>query len=477
MKKIKVLICAVIALIIIVLPFLTVITLAVATPAQYKNTFVGELSHKFDRLNEIKEPKIILVGGSALAFGVDSEMIEKYTGMPVVNFGLYAALGTKLMLDLSRSGINKGDIVIISPELDSQTYSLYFNSEITLQAFDGNFGMLPYVREENFFSLLSAMWKFAGEKLSYIKNGNAPNPEGVYNSANFNEWGDLDYPRQNNVMSLYYDPNVMINPNPDMISDEFAEYINDYKDYAERRGAKVYFGFAPMNELGFIDGAGEDALNEFSKELERKLDATVISNITDYVYEAGYFYDTNFHLNEAGKKLNTVNLIKDLLLEMGKTTLVKEEIPEPPELPNIEMRFDGEDENAKYFTYEKAENGAYKITGLSELGKTMKKLTLPLGYNGFKVMYVGDEAFLGGLAEEIILPESSNIRAFTSYAFNGALTLRDLWIYYPVAEDIMPADFSNMPSVFKIHIPPDSNYDFDYNWGPLAVKYVKDAVK
>lgn len=477
MKRTKIIVSAIIALLIIILPFITVITVAIATPPQYSNTFVGELSDKFDRLNEIDEPKIVLVGGSALAFGVDSKIIEKYTEMPVVNFGLYAALGTKLMLDLSRSGINRGDIILICPELEAQTYSLYFNSETTLQAMDGNFEMLFHVGEENFFPLLSGMWKFAKEKLSIMKSGDAPNPDGVYNSKNFNEYGDLVYPRKNNVMSLYYDENVMINPDVSIISEDFIDYINDYVSYAKLRGASVYFGFAPMNEQGILQKDCLDELAVFEKTLKGMLDCPVISNIKDYVYEAGYFYDTNFHLNDAGKIVNTVNLTKDLLLEMGKPTPVKEEIPAAPKLPGIEMKFEGEDENAKYFTYEKAENGAYKITGLSELGKSEKVLTLPLGYNGVKVLYVGDEAFVGGVAEKIILPENSNIRAFTSYAFNKATALRDLWIYYPIAEDIMPADFSDMPSGFKIHIPPKSNYDFDYNWGPLSVTYVKDAVK
>ena len=477
MKKTKIIISAVLAILVIILPFISVITVAIATPAQYSNTFVGELSDKFDRLNEIDEPKIVLVGGSALAFGVDSKIIEKYTEMPVVNFGLYAALGTKLMLDLSRSGINKGDIVLIAPELEAQTYSLYFNSEVTLQAMDGNFEMLFHVGEENFFPLLSGMWNFAGEKLSYMKAGNAPNPLGIYNSKNFNEHGDLVYPRKNNVMSLYYDENVMINPDVSIISEDFTDYINEYARYCEMRGASVYFGFAPMNEQGILQKDCADEFAEFEKTLKGMLDCPVISNIKDYVYEAGYFYDTNFHLNDAGKIVNTVNLTKDLLLEMGKATLVKEEIPAAPQLPGIEMKFEGEDENAKYFTYEKAENGAYKITGLSELGKSEKVLTLPLGYNGFKVMYVGDAAFASGAAKEIIIPENTNIRAFTSYAFNGASSLVDLWIYYPTAEDIMPADFSDMPDGFKIHIPPNSNYDFDYNWGPLSVTYVKDSVK
>ena len=124
MKKSKILIGVIIGFIAILAPFVSVVAFAVSMPAQYTDTFVGELNEKVDRLYEIDEPKIVVVGGSSVAFGLDSAMLEKYTGMPVVNFGLYAALGPKVMLDLSRDGIKEGDIVIIAPELDAQTLSL-----------------------------------------------------------------------------------------------------------------------------------------------------------------------------------------------------------------------------------------------------------------------------------------------------------------------------------------------------------------
>ena len=108
MKIVKICALVLVAVLAIVSPFIGVIAAATLTPPQYSNTFVGALDEKYDRLNAIDGEKLVVVGGSSVAFGVDSEMIEKYTGMPVVNFGLYAALGTKLMLDLSRSAIGSG---------------------------------------------------------------------------------------------------------------------------------------------------------------------------------------------------------------------------------------------------------------------------------------------------------------------------------------------------------------------------------
>ena len=126
MKKIKTALVSILSVIAILLPFLIAAAYAAFGPSQFSDTFVGELDEKIERLHSIDEPKIIIIGGSSAAFGINSQLMEEYTGMPVVNLGLYAALGTKLMLDLSRSGIGEGDIVVIAPELDPQTYSLYF---------------------------------------------------------------------------------------------------------------------------------------------------------------------------------------------------------------------------------------------------------------------------------------------------------------------------------------------------------------
>lgn len=93
-------------------------------PAQYGDTFMGELKYKVRYLDEAPGPRIVLVGGSGVAFGVDSALMEReLPGYTVVNFGMYAALGTTVMLDLSQELIRSGDIVILIPEQQAQTLS------------------------------------------------------------------------------------------------------------------------------------------------------------------------------------------------------------------------------------------------------------------------------------------------------------------------------------------------------------------
>lgn len=60
---------------------------------QYSQGYTAALVDKIDRLKSIKEPKIIILGDSNLAFGINSKIIEEELKMPVINMGLHGGIG------------------------------------------------------------------------------------------------------------------------------------------------------------------------------------------------------------------------------------------------------------------------------------------------------------------------------------------------------------------------------------------------
>ena len=113
-------------------------------PAQYRETFPGELAVKCELLaQDAEKTRLVLVGGSAAAFGVDSALLEEQLPQyKVVNFGLYAALGTRVMLDLSEPLLREGDLVVVLPEQQQQTLSDHLGAQTLWQAADGEFSLL-----------------------------------------------------------------------------------------------------------------------------------------------------------------------------------------------------------------------------------------------------------------------------------------------------------------------------------------------
>ena len=512
MTRFKKIILATAAILVILLPVGLILGMILSIPPQYSNTFVGELDDKYERLYSIDEPKIVVVGGSSVAFGLESELIEKYTDMPVVNFGLYADLGTKIMLDLSRDAIGEGDIVILAPEMDAQTLSMFFNAKTVLQATDERPDMLRHLRGDDIFATLGALFGHLKEKYGYYVDG-APNPSGVYNGNNFNEYGDLEYERKENVMSLSYDPNKLIELDISILEEAFAEYINDYARACERRGASVYFTYSPMNKAALAPGTTDESIEQFAKDLAAVLDCEIISNIDECILGAGYFYDTNVHLNNAGERVRTLRLLEDIMLATGNGALVTETEPPEPSLgggmivvPTPPTDGDGGstgdggsgdgsggstdggntpsdtpeqldpelEENTELFVYETDAVGNLTVVGLTDAGRSATELTLPL-YAKLRgdtqrraITAIGEGAFSGAAVRKLTVTADSYLESLRNGCFRGASELRELYLLRPYAEDITPpADFAGVHADFKIYVPDNSEYKTEYFWSQV----------
>lgn len=298
-------------------------------PVQFGDTFMGELKSKYERLKETSGKRIVLVGGSGVAFDCDSALMDDFfPSYEIVNFGMYAGLGTKAVMDLSENYIHEGDIVIFSPEQSEQTFSDYFNGEYMWQAADGAFGMLRDLKSENFEAMLGNFPRFALEKLNYVMKGQKPQTDSIYQKKSFNTYGDIELDTcRENILPNGYDVNQKVRFTEDVVQPEFMDYMNDWAKRLEKKGAVVWYRYCPVNKLSVED---MDDLAAYDVFLRQKLDFPVIGNLENSLMEAEWFFDTNFHLNQPGKEVNTVQLIRDMKAMLGDDRAVTVELPEKP---------------------------------------------------------------------------------------------------------------------------------------------------
>lgn len=298
-------------------------------PVQFGDTFMGELKSKYERLKETSGKRIVLVGGSGVAFDCDSTLMDDFfPSYEIVNFGMYAGLGTKAVMDLSENYIHEGDIVILSPEQSRQTLSDYFNGEYMWQAADGAFGMLRDLKSENFEAMLGNFPRFALEKLNYVMKGQKPQTDSIYQKKSFNTYGDIEMDTcRENILPNGYDVNQKVRFTEDVVQPEFMDYMNDWAKRLEKKGAVVWYRYCPVNKLSVED---MDDLAAYDVFLRQKLDFPVIGNPENSLMEAEWFFDTNFHLNQPGKEVNTVQLIRDMKAMLGDDRAVTVELPEKP---------------------------------------------------------------------------------------------------------------------------------------------------
>jgi len=309
-------------------------------PNQYEKTYYAELIDKYDYLSNQKDKKIVFIGGSSLPFGLRSDLIEQeFSDYKVINFGLYGTLGTKLMMDLARDFISQDDIIVLSPEINEQAYSLYFNPEATLKATDGYNEMLDCLSPAEKVQLMYSYGSYSRDKISYYKNDNAPDPNDIYRRDSFNEYGDIKVERPYNVMNNGVDSANPVSINKSLLNSDFVDYVNEYCDYAREKHAKVYFNYSCINELSVTSSRA--TRDDFELEVNRLIKCDSLNPLESSIIDYRYFYDTNFHLNSSGAVYYTKLIINGLKTKLGIPVYSDDkeaedsydfEIPEPPEI-------------------------------------------------------------------------------------------------------------------------------------------------
>ena len=461
-------------LLLLALPFAAIGAVGFLLPAQFEKTFLGEFHKRVEELYTAEEEKIVIIGGSAVSFGVDAALLEETLDRKVVNFGLYATLGTKAMLDFSLDAIDEGDIVVVAPEMNAQTWSLYYNAEAMWQAVDGHFSLLSQIAEDDLPAMLGGFWRFAASKLSYFLKDGDLDPEGIYNASSFDEKGFIRHNRDRdyNVMAGEVDATMPIDFDTSIISADFIEYLNEYIAAAEEKGAVVYIDFCPMNELALpLDITMED-LEAFVAYLDENVNCEIIGDPNNMIYRSGYFFDSNFHLNSVGATLHTKQLALDLAEVLGGDIKVKIDVPKMPEIPKEDISLEY-DENEKYFLFEEKANGAV-IVGVSELGKQQSTLTTPVAVNGKKVVFLAADAFAGceNLTELFI---TANIGQIPDGTFRGAGNLTKIHVLaadpnMTTVNNLSGGARDGLSEAARFLVPAGSldAYKTNYFWNPYA---------
>lgn len=414
---------AAILLLVLILP-ISLLSAGAAMPEYYGESYYAQLPELYHRLKNAEGRKLVLVGGSNIAFGVDTAQLEEtldafgydYTVCP---FGLYAAVGTSVMLEMAENCIGEGDVVVLAIEPTAETFSTYFGATAFWKCAESCPDLLLGLGTKKRAALAGSYIGYLQERVGIARSGNLPRVEGVYAKNSFDERGNMIFYRAGNAMLLGYDPVASIDLAALPMEDAFVRQVNDFCAAAAEQGATVVFSFSPMNRGALADG-WEDALYPWFCRLLETFDCQVISDPTDYIMDSGWFYDNNFHLNTAGAKVRTYTLACDLLSFLG----CYQEVPfDMPPMPDSIVPFPKEAEEYETdFLFSLMNGNGYVVSGLTEMGQEKTVLTVPAIHDGKPVVGFTAEAFAGNtLLERLTLPET--IAAIPDRAFDGCSSL------------------------------------------------------
>lgn len=275
-------------------------------PAQApdNDNFMAAMIDKHVHANRTPSPRIVFCGGSNLAFGINSQQIEKQTGMPVVNLGLYAGFGLDFMLNEVKAVARPGDIVVVSPE--------YFLSV------DGNYKMKKLV--ERIYPTAGAYFKPTVRQLLndyFIEDlqSNLPNTinglrgkarevqqQTVYARSSYNKYGDVVR-------------NFEANPPKDFFRNykmDYAYYdgipvLNDFTAYAVEHKLRVYLIYPNFPQSLYRQKS--NVIEKLAQDLSADLHMPILGTSQDAVFADSLFYNTEYHLTPQGRQLRTKKVI------------------------------------------------------------------------------------------------------------------------------------------------------------------------
>lgn len=399
-------------------------------PQLYQDSYYAELPQMYRRLQETQGPKIVVIGGSNVAFGLNSELLEnllaeKDLDYTVCPFGLYAAVGTSAMLDLSRNTLKEGDIVVLALEPTSETMSTYFGATAYWKCTENAWELFRDISGEKKEALVGNYISYLQERYGIISSGVLPKAEGVYAKSSFNDRCDLIYDRPGNIMTLGYEPDAAVHLAEVQIEPDFAEQINEYCREALRAGAQVCLSFSPLNRTAMVGDS--DSVVQFFNLCNTTFDCPAISDPNDYILDSGWFYDSNFHLNTPGAELRTYLLAIDLMNWLGCYESLEYDLPDVPDSAAQAVVSTVETGNFTYepITAQGDEILGYRISGLTETGRMEKELTVPAAYEGRPVVgFTGDALVDAADLVQLRLPEA--IESLPDGLFSGCHMLTRL---------------------------------------------------
>ena len=277
----------------------------------WQGDYLFALADKFENLKTEKQPKIICIGGSNLAFGMESEIISQYYDMPVVNMGIHVGLGLRFLLEGIKPYVKKDDIVLIIPEY-GHFYNIYLGRSSTLTPII--FNVYPqsfkYLSFEQYLMVFSGMPRQAMDNLdkAYIKGHAFKNhTQNIYARDKFNRYGDVTSHWYEQSYTSYTYKKQDVRP----IDSKMMKELEDYIVFYQKKGAKVVI--LPPAIIETVAKSIEGEIQQVEAEFTKK------DNVAfHYFYPARYSlpdslgYDTRYHFLKPGIDIRMQYLIEDL---------------------------------------------------------------------------------------------------------------------------------------------------------------------
>lgn len=281
-----------------------------------RNSYLMAYNVKLTRLAACPQPRIVFIGGSNLAFGLDSQMIQDSLGCNVVNMGLHGGIGARFPVDDCLLFVREGDLVVLQLE-----YGNYFNGgngepetmpQLMVVTGWEHFATLNGSQRINVVAGLPRLAAMNAKRLiRTCLGGNLDTPMNLdtfnYTASGFNQLGD-----EVSHWSLPPDGiETSVATTDTVVSSDFLLWLGNAVKAYKGRGARVVILPPVCTESHFKLC--------YHASIERSLHSIGLSFLAtpkSMTLDDSYIYNSGYHLNRAGVVANTQHIIALLRNEM-----------------------------------------------------------------------------------------------------------------------------------------------------------------
>ena len=254
-----------------------------------------------------RTPSIVLLGGSNVAFGFHSEMLEDSLGIPVINAGLHAGIGLKMIVDDCARYLQKGDILILSPEMDHFFGQTAYGEHAL--------AYLYFLNPANYTHLLNLQqWLvivknsinyIVHNRLALMAHIDNQKQTNVYHTSSFNQYGDVVW-HWNNPSQNTYQSTQKVQKKLSPVNQAYFDYLINQLQYLESNGVRIVMYPPAMSHSCYESNLLD--INWIERAFAEK-GYPFICPHSNTVNPDSLMYDNDYHCQKEGAECHTQKLI------------------------------------------------------------------------------------------------------------------------------------------------------------------------
>lgn len=280
-----------------IIALMVVVSLLLPATPKSSNNYIFSKTNKDSLLQTINSPRIIIIGGSNIVYGLNSQIIKDSLGLNPINAGLSATVGLIYMMENTLNYVKPRDIVVVVPEYQQFFGNFAYGAQDLLR-------LLVDVDPSGFSNLQLRQWiNIIKKSPDYFVSKFNPkqyfffdvNP--VYGRNIFNEYGDSNFHWK--LEPIKFEP---YNFNEKQLNYSVFNAIDDFNRKLIERGAVLFVTFPCFQTTSY--NINEEAIIQVEKEFMNR-DLIVLGSSERYMMPDSLMFDTPYHLTLEGVNLRT----------------------------------------------------------------------------------------------------------------------------------------------------------------------------